>query len=191
MSNPRMLAPADFTSVRPKGPQAIDRSSDRRRHGAELLKQAEHVEFDPLFRQLPAGHAINLGARERHLLASRRYVEELAGVRATPGLAHRYSVTFGQQIFDGGGQVRKGVEEGRRELPEPVDPVNRRLSWKMSNEVARQDVISHAEVLWIDTELILAPDQGLVFLDRHEVPPFLLTSQAASWAQDQWIARAG
>src|SRR5262249_54935187 len=39
---------------------------------AELLKQAKHIELDPLFRKLATRYAVDFNAGKRHLLASRR-----------------------------------------------------------------------------------------------------------------------
>ena len=133
------------------------------RDGAELLHQAKHVELNPLFGKLAVRNAVELIAGKGHLLASRRNAQEVPLMRATPGLANRYLVSFRDEILDGRLQVRKGREEGGRELSERHDPLECGKSGEVRDIVSRKDLVSDAEVLLIHAIFVLAADESLIF----------------------------
>jgi hypothetical protein len=168
-----------FASYRPK--VALVTSLAHRRlfkqltawDGAQLLKQAKDIEFDPLLRELATSHTVDFNARKSYPLASWRNALKARVMRATPSLANGHLVSFSHQILDRRLQVGKGREKGRRELPEGFDPMHGFVSWEVGGKVVGQDFISHAEILRIHTLLIFAPDKGLVFFWCHRVSSFV------------------
>src|SRR5919112_6495181 len=88
----------------------------QRGDGSKLLHQTEQVHLEPVLGHLAVHHAIDLDAREGHLLVSGWDALELATVGASEGYTGRDHVPPGKDVLHCEPKVGKSLHEGGGEL---------------------------------------------------------------------------
>src|ERR687889_1473875 len=108
--------------------------------GAKLSHQAEQVHLEPVLGHLAVHHAVDLDAREGHLLAGRRDALELATVGASEGYTRRDHVPLGEDVLHREPKVGKRLHEGGGELRPGLQVKGTWEPRGMGNVVWSQDV---------------------------------------------------
>src|SRR5262249_3870306 len=116
------------------------------RHRADLPDEAESIEHKPLLCNLASSNAIDRDPSKRHSLAGRWDTHELSLVCSRSRVTRHYLIPFGDDIFHGPMEIRKGSQEPH-EVPLALHGVN---GLPVNCELGTEESLSRLNVPLID-----------------------------------------